>query len=106
PHGDAATCRRGVAGARVDDVVVALAVDEERVLVVAGGGEGVIRELDDREELVPVAWIRDASGPWRAVGLGARSEQIAARLRNEALDPSVPHDRHRAIDGITLGDAA
>ena len=49
PDGHAARRRRRVAGARVDDVVVALAVDDVGPLVVAGRAEGVVAHRHHRE---------------------------------------------------------
>src|SRR5690606_10482005 len=107
PDGDTARRRRGIAGARVDDVVVALAVHVEGSRVVAGGAEGAILELDRREERPRLAaWVLDAADPRGAVRFAPRSVEVAAGLNEEGGEPMTAQHARGRVDDVTLGDAA
>ena len=98
----------GVAGARVDDVVVALAADDVAALVVAGRAERVIGERQLREPLaLGAARIADAGLPLGAVGLACpRAKRSPPACTKNDVSPALLEDGDRAIDGVALGDAA
>ena len=72
----------GIAGARIDDVVVALAVEDEEALVVAGRREGVVDE-QHLAKTSPRAPRGSRMPTTHGVAvLAARAHEIAARLHD------------------------
>src|SRR6187401_925368 len=68
-HGDRLQAARAAAGARIEDVAVALAVHLDEALVIAAGGDGAGHDGNRREQLVPAPRMLDAHAPRRAARL-------------------------------------
>src|SRR5438067_2650521 len=77
-YGDASRSARGIAGAWIEDVVVAAAVDGEESLVVAGGRDGFVAQLDSRERARATIGIlhRDLPGP---IAVPSARRDVSAR---------------------------
>ena len=98
----------GCAGARVDDVGVALAICFEKVSVVAGGGDRTVA-VHWQSELHPAParfGLLNADPPHRAVVAAAAGAQFAADLHQVVVDAGRLEGRRDAIHPVAFGDGA
>jgi hypothetical protein len=94
-----------VAGARVEQVGIALAVDFEEALVVAGGADRLAVGESDRRQRSGLARVLDADAPLPAF-LAAQSHDVAADVDQRIADPLAAQDGRGPVEGDPFQVAA
>ncbi len=90
-----------VAGARVEQVRVAPAIDFEETLVVARGTDRFTVLQHDRGEGAGLAWMLDADPPFPAF-LAAQGHDVAANVDQRIADAHVAQDIGSPVERHTF----
>src|SRR5260221_3028042 len=105
-HRDRPESARRMAGARIEDVAMAHAVDLDEALVITARRDSAGRHGQPRDNPAFVTRIADADLPRHAPGLLAEDREVARQIRERAFDPMLAQHRRGPIDGVLLAEPA